>query len=220
MISKKAAAAIIDHTILKANATQDEIAVLCNEAKTYGFASVCVNPSHVPFAVSALKDSNVSVCTVIGFPLGATSTESKAFETEVAVKMGATEVDMVINVGALKSGNTELVKSDICSVVQAAKRIDPNTIVKVIIETSLLTDTEIVEVCQILLHTGADFVKTSTGFSSGGATVEDIQLMKSVVKNEMKIKASGGIKTYGDLCNMVDAGADRVGASSSVAIVS
>ena len=220
MISKKAAAAIIDHTILKASATQEEIAVLCDEAKTFGFASVCVNPSHVPFAAAMLNGSDVSVCTVIGFPLGATSTDSKAYETEVAVKMGATEVDMVINVGALKSGDTTLVKADVCAVVQAAKKIEPNTVVKVIIETALLTDIEIEKICNILLHTGADFVKTSTGFSTRGATIADIKLLKSVVKNEMKIKASGGIKTYEDLCSMVEAGADRVGTSNGVAIVS
>jgi deoxyribose-phosphate aldolase len=210
-------AGLIDHTALKPDTTKEQIIVLCNEAIEYEFASVCVNPCYVKLCSELLKDSRIKVCTVIGFPLGATTTASKVAEAEEAVKNGATEVDMVINVGALKSGDFDFVRSDIEAVVQAVKG---KALVKVILETCLLTEDEKIRSCNICKEAGADFVKTSTGFSTGGATVEDIKLMRSIVKPNLGVKASGGIRDYKTAKAMVDAGASRIGASASIAIVS
>lgn len=205
----------IDHTLLKANATRDEIIKLCEEARANTFASVCVNPANVELAAQLLRGCPVKVCTVIGFPLGATSSFVKAMETRDAVANGATEIDMVINVGALKSKDYELVKNDIARVVEAA---NGNT-VKVILETSLLNDEEKVKACELSKLAGADFVKTSTGFSTGGATLEDVCLMRQVVGPNMGVKASGGIRDTETAQRMIQMGATRIGASASVAIV-
>ena len=207
---------MIDHTLLKPDATQDQVAQLCYEAKKHAFASVCVNPSYVKLCADLLKDTDVLVCTVIGFPLGATSTESKAFEAQKAVRDGATEVDMVINVGGLKSRDYELVEQDIAAVARAVHA--GGAILKVIIEAALLTDEEKVAACQLAKVAGADFVKTSTGFGPGGATAEDVALMRRVVGSGMGVKASGGIRTYADAKKMIAAGASRIGASASVKI--
>ena len=205
----------IDHTLLKPDASQEQIETLIEEAKKYDFASVCVNPTWVNFAAQALKATDVKVCTVIGFPLGANTPELKAFETSDAIQNGANEVDMVINIGALKSRNFDLVERDIRTVVEAAK----GTLVKVIIETCLLTDDEKVKACQIAQKAGADFVKTSTGFSTGGATVADVDLMRKTVGPDMGVKASGGARSYEDALAFIKAGATRIGASSGVAIM-
>ncbi len=209
-------AAMIDHTLLKPDATKDQVVKLCEEAKQYEFASVCVNPANVGLAASLLKGTPVKVCTVIGFPLGATTPTAKAVETCDAIANGATEVDMVINVGALKSGDYDLVKRDIEAVVEAARG---KALVKVILETALLTDEEKVKACLLARMAGADFVKTSTGFGPGGATVEDIRLMRKVVGADMGVKASGGIRNLESARKMIEAGASRIGASASVAIV-
>ncbi|WP_167628709.1 deoxyribose-phosphate aldolase [Listeria valentina] len=209
-------AKMIDHTALKPETTKEQIEKLTEEAKTYQFASVCVNPTWVKFASSQLADSGVDTCTVIGFPLGANTSSVKAFETKDAILNGATEVDMVINIGALKEGNDAFVEEDIKAVVEAAD----GTLVKVIIETCLLTDEEKVRACKLAVKAGADFVKTSTGFSSGGATVHDIKLMRETVGPDIGVKASGGIRTKEDVLKMIDAGATRIGASAGVAIVS
>ncbi|MDF1508305.1 deoxyribose-phosphate aldolase [Robertmurraya sp. DFI.2.37] len=209
-------ASYIDHTLLKADAKEGQIEKLCLEAKEYGFASVCVNPAWVRYASALLDDTDVKVCTVIGFPLGATTSETKAFETKNTIENGATEVDMVINIGALKSGDTDLVEADIRAVVEAAKG---KALTKVIIETSLLTEEEKVTACELSVKAGADFVKTSTGFSTGGATIEDIRLMRKVVGPDIGVKASGGVRSAEDAKNMIDAGATRIGASSGIAIV-
>ncbi len=209
-------ASYIDHTLLKANATEAQIRRLCGEAKEYQFASVCVNTCYVPLAAELLKGSGVKTCCVVGFPLGAMSTEAKAYEAADAVKNGAEEVDMVINVGAVKFGNWDYVAKDIEAVVKASH---DKALVKVIIETCLLTDEEKVMACTAAKEAGADFVKTSTGFSTGGATVEDIRLMRETVGAEMGVKASGGIRTYEDAAAMIEAGATRIGASSGIAIV-
>lgn len=206
----------IDHTLLKADATKDAIVELCNEAKTYSFASVCVNPTWVHTAAQLLEGTSVEVCTVIGFPLGASTSEVKAFETKNAIENGATEIDMVINIGELKSGNEESVKEDIQAVVEAA---GDQAIVKVIIETSLLTDNEKRTACELAVVAGADFVKTSTGFSTGGATAEDVKLMRAVVGPEKGVKASGGVRSFEDMESMIQAGATRIGASSGVQIM-
>lgn len=205
----------IDHTLLKPDASQEQIETLIEEAKKYDFASVCVNPTWVNFAAQALKATDVKVCTVIGFPLGANTPELKAFETSDAIQNGANEVDMVINIGALKSRNFDLVERDIRAVVEAAK----GTLVKVIIETCLLTDDEKVKACQIAQKAGADFVKTSTGFSTGGATVADVALMRKTIGPDMGVKASGGARSYEDALAFIKAGATRIGASSGVAIM-
>lgn len=205
----------IDHTLLKPDASQEQIKTLIEEAKKYDFASVCVNPTWVNFAAQALKATDVKVCTVIGFPLGANTPELKAFETSDAIQNGANEIDMVINIGALKSRNFDLVERDIRAVVEAAK----GTLVKVIIETCLLTDDEKVKACQIAQKAGADFVKTSTGFSTGGATVADVALMRKTVGPDMGVKASGGARSYEDALAFIKAGATRIGASSGVAIM-
>ena len=207
---------MIDHTILKADATKEEVQALCKEAKEYNFASVCINPSHISLAKKELQGTEVKVCTVIGFPLGANATEVKKFETKVAIEDGATEVDMVINVGKLKEKDYDYVLKDIEAVVEAAKG---KAIVKVIIETSLLNDEEKKIACLLSKKAGADFVKTSTGFSTGGATEEDIRLMRETVGEEMGVKASGGVRTYDDAIKMINAGATRIGASASINIV-
>ena len=209
-------AGMIDHTLLKADATKEQIEKLCLEAREYQFASVCVNPVWVKEAVQALNGSSVKVCTVIGFPLGATTSETKVFEAKNAIENGATEVDMVINIGALKNDDLVTVEEDIHAVVHAAKG---NAITKVIIETCLLTEKQKVSACQLAVKAGAQFVKTSTGFSNGGATVEDVALMRSIVGPEIGVKASGGIRSLDDMKKMIEAGASRVGASASVQIM-
>jgi deoxyribose-phosphate aldolase len=210
-------AKMIDHTLLKPDATQEQIAQLCFEARKHGFASVCINPTWVELCSKLLEGSSVKVCTVIGFPLGATSPEVKAFETQVALDHGATEIDMVINVGALKARDLELVARDIRGVVTIAHA--GKVIVKVIIEAILLTDEEKTIACLLAKEAGADFVKTSTGFASGGATVHDVALMRRVVGPEMGVKAAGGVRTYEDAENMIKAGATRIGASAGVKII-
>jgi deoxyribose-phosphate aldolase len=210
-------ARMIDHTLLRPDATQKEIEKLCTEAKQYRFASVCINPSNVKLCAGLLRDTDVKVCTVIGFPLGATSSAAKAFETDRAIKDGAREVDMVINVGMLKSGEYNYVEEDILSVVSAAHSF--GVLTKVIIETGLLTDEEKVKACMLAKHAGADFVKTSTGFVKGGATVGDIALMRKVVGPELGVKASGGVRSQEDALALIASGADRIGASASVKIV-
>ncbi len=208
-------AKMIDHTLLKADATKEQIIKLCEEARKYSFASCCINPAHVKLAAECLKGSPVKTCTVIGFPLGATTSMIKAMETRDAIADGADEIDMVINVGALKAGDYDLVRRDIESVVNAAR----GKIVKVIIEAALLTNEEKVVACQLAKQAGADFVKTSTGFGPGGATVDDIALMRQTVGKYMGVKASGGIRDYEQASAMVKAGATRIGASASVGIV-
>ena len=216
-LTDKQIARMIDHTLLKPDATPQEINKLCKEAITYEFASVCINPCYVVMCRELLKGSNVKVCTVIGFPLGATTTETKRAEAEQALKNGAEEVDMVINVGMLKQGKYEYIFNDINQVVLAAKR--NKAICKVIIETALLTDEEKIKACLIAKEAKADFVKTSTGFSKGGATAGDVALMKYVVGSSIGVKASGGIRTTEDAKAMIASGADRIGASASVKIV-
>lgn len=208
---------MIDHTLLKPDATQDQVAQLCYEARKCDFASVCVNPSHVKLCAELLKETQVRVCTVVGFPLGATSTETKVFEAQKAIRDGATEVDMVINVGALKSRDYELVQRDIASVARACHA--GGAILKVIIEAVLLSDEEKVAACQLVKVSGGDFVKTSTGFGPGGATAEDVALMRRVVGPSLGVKASGGIRTFADAQKMIAAGASRIGASASVKII-
>lgn len=208
-------AGMIDHTILKPEATEAEIMELCKEAVKHNFASVCVNPSMVAKAATILEGTPIKVCTVIGFPLGATTTEVKAFETEDTIKKGATEVDMVINIGKLKERDLVYVKNDIQAVVNAAKG---KALTKVIIETCLLTDEEKVIACQLSKEAGADFVKTSTGFSKGGATAHDIKLMRETVGPDMGVKASGGVRSREDALTMIENGATRIGASASIAI--
>jgi deoxyribose-phosphate aldolase len=210
-------AGLIDHTLLRPEATRDDIRKLCREAHKYNFASVCINPYWVPLAAAELSGSPVKVCTVIGFPLGATSTESKAAETEAALRVGAQEIDMVQNVGALRSGDHDAVKTDISAVVEVAHRA--GAIVKVILETALLDDNQKVMACMLAKMAKADFVKTSTGFGPSGATAHDVELMRMTVGPEMGVKASGGIRTLDDLRKMAEAGATRIGASASVKIV-
>ena len=205
----------IDHTLLKADATKEQITKLCNEAKQHDFASVCVNTCYVPLCKELLKDSDVKVCCVVGFPLGAMDSASKAFEAKTAVSNGAGEVDMVINIGALKDKDYDYVTKDIEAVVNASKP----SIVKVIIETCLLTDEEKVEACKCAMKANAEFVKTSTGFSTSGATVQDVALMRKTVGTVCKVKAAGGIRTYEDAIKMIDAGADRLGCSAGIKIV-
>lgn len=212
-----AVARLIDHTILKPEATRDEVRKVCAEALKYGFASVCVNGYWVPLVAEELRGSEVKVCSVVGFPLGATSTASKVAETLGAIKDGAREIDMVINVGALRSGDKAAVEADIKAVVAASHA--HGAIVKVILETALLDDDEKTLACRLSKNAGADFVKTSTGFSKAGATVADVALMRRAVGPSMGVKASGGVRTLADLRAMVAAGATRVGASASVAIV-
>lgn len=207
----------IDHTILKPEATAEDVRKLCREAKEYGFASVCVNACYAKLVSTELKGSDVKTCVVVGFPLGAMTKAAKAFETTEAIENGANEIDMVINVGALKTKDYGLLKEDIEAVVNAAKG---KAIVKVIIETCLLNDEEKVKACEISKEAGADFVKTSTGFSTGGATKEDIALMRKTVGENLGVKASGGIRDYNTAMEMINAGASRIGASASIAIIS
>lgn len=203
---------LIDHTTLKPDTTQEVVVKLCDEAMEYDFASVCVNPTWVKFCAEALKGSDVKVCTVIGFPLGANTSAVKAFETTDALNNGADEIDMVINIGALKDLDYKLVYEDIKAVVEAAK----GHTVKVIIETCLLTDEEIIKVCELAKEAKATFVKTSTGFSTGGATPKDVALMKKTVGDDLEVKASGGVRNYQDMIAVVEAGATRIGTSAGV----
>lgn len=205
----------IDHTALKADTTKEVIEKLCQEAKEYDFASVCVNPTWVSFCADYLKGTDVKVCTVIGFPLGANTSKVKAFEAKDAIENGADEVDMVINIGALKDGQHELVYNDIKAVVDASG----NHCVKVIIETCLLTDEEKEIVCELAKKAKATFVKTSTGFSTGGATPHDVALMKKVVGDDCEVKASGGVRNYADMMAVIDAGATRIGTSAGVQLM-
>lgn len=206
----------VDHTLLKPDATREQIKVLCEEAATYNFASVCVNPFWVSYAAELLSEASAKVCTVIGFPLGANTTATKVFETKNAIENGAEEIDMVINIGALKNKEYEVVQEDIAEVVEASH---PKAIVKVIIETCLLTDEEIVKACELSVAANADFVKTSTGFSTGGATPEDVKLMKETVKDNAFVKASGGVRSKEDAHIMIEMGADRLGTSSGILLV-
>lgn len=206
----------IDHTLLKPEATKEQIETLCQEAKEHHFMSVCVNPTWVKTSAELLADSETKVCTVIGFPLGATTSESKAYEAADAIEKGATEVDMVINIGALKSSLYDIVENDIKAVVTAAKG---KALVKVIIETSLLEKDEKLKACELAKKAGADFVKTSTGFSTGGATLEDIKLMRAAVGPDMGVKASGGVRTHEDALDFIEAGATRIGTSNGIALL-
>lgn len=205
----------IDHTLLKPEATKEQITKLCQEARQYDFASVCVNTCYVPLAKQLLAGSDVKVCCVVGFPLGAMDTVSKAFEAKTAVESGAQEVDMVINIGALKDKDYDYVTKDIAAVVEASKP----AIVKVIIEACLLTDEEKVEACKCSMNAKAEFVKTSTGFSTHGATPEDVALMKKTVGNVCKVKAAGGVRSYDDAMKMIEAGADRLGCSAGIKVM-
>ncbi len=215
--SNRGIAGMIDHTLLKPEATADQIAQLCFEARKYGFASVCVNPTHAKLCAQLLKGSEVKVCVVVGFPLGANPPEVKAFEAQQAIDDGASEIDMVINIGALKARDYEAVTRDVRAVVRAAHA--KNAIVKVIIEAALLTDEEKVAACLISKEVGADFVKTSTGFGPGGATAADVALMRKAVGPGMGVKAAGGIRNLTDAQQMIAAGATRIGASAGVKIV-
>jgi deoxyribose-phosphate aldolase len=213
----QAIASLIDHTLLKPEASRDEIRKLCQEAAHFSFASVCINPWNVPLAAEMLRGTNVKVCTVVGFPLGATLPHVKIYEAEEAIKLGAQEIDMVINIGALKSGQDDVVESDIRGVVDASHR--GGAICKVILETALLTQEEKTRASAAGKRAGADFVKTSTGFSTAGATAEDVALMRAVVGPKIGVKAAGGVRSFADLKKMVRAGATRIGASASVKIM-
>jgi deoxyribose-phosphate aldolase len=217
VLTSDAVAGLIDHTLLKPEASREEIRKLCEEAARFGFASVCVNPCNVAVAAELLRGTKVKVCTVVGFPLGATLPQVKIYEAEEAIKLGAREIDMVINIGALKSGQDDVVESDIRGVVEASHR--GGAITKVILETALLTLEEKVRATVASKKAGADFVKTSTGFSTAGATAEDVALMRAVVGPETGVKAAGGVRTFEDLRKMVHAGATRIGASASVKIM-
>ena len=212
---KQNIANMIDHTVLKAFSSKEDVIKVCKEAKEYGFFSVCINPTHIELAKKELEGSKVKVCTVIGFPLGANTSEVKAFETKDAIAKGAHEVDMVINIGALKDKDYDLVYNDIKAVVDAANK---EALVKVIIETCYLTDEEKKIVCELSVKAGADYVKTSTGFGTGGSTPEDIKLMRDVVGPNIGVKASGGVRTTEDALKVIDAGASRIGASASISI--
>lgn len=206
---------LIDHTVLKADTPKETVKRIFDEAIEYDFASVCINPCHVKYASDYLKDSDVKVCTVIGFPLGATTSATKAFETSDAIANGADEIDMVMNIGAMKDKDYDYVCKDIKAVVEAAK----GKTVKVILETCLLTKEEIIEACKLCQKAGADFVKTSTGFSTRGATIEDVEIMKATVGDSMKVKAAGGVRTYDDMVKIVEAGADRIGTSAGCSLM-
>lgn len=218
-MKKEQLAKYIDHTVLKPDASRDAVEKLCEEARENNFAAVCVNPVHVRLCSRLLAQSGVEVCTVIGFPLGANLTRIKAQEASLAVADGATEVDMVINIGAMKDGDYAFVENDIHEVVQATAKAGSDAIVKVIIETSLLNDDEKQKACELSKKAGAHYVKTSTGFSGGGATVADIALMRKTVGPEMGVKASGGVKNYQQAIELIEAGATRIGASAGIAIV-
>jgi len=215
MLKTEEIAKYIDHTLLASNATEDKVIQLCSEAKEHLFASVCVNSCWTSLCAQQLKDSDVSVCTVVGFPLGAMKSESKAFEAAQAVADGADEIDMVINVGFLKQGRLDAVEKDIAMVKEACE----GKLLKVIIETCLLSDEEKETACRLAMNAKADFVKTSTGFSTGGATVKDVALMRSVVKDALGVKASGGVRSYETAVAMISSGATRLGTSSGIAIV-
>jgi len=217
-ISRKELAKIIDFTNVKAIATRSEIETLCKEAVQYGFRCAVVNPVYVKFAVKLLKNSNVKVCSTVGFPFGISLSEIKALEAVKAVEDGAEELDMVINLSALKSADYEFVKQDIAAVLDV-KRLSKEIIVKVIIETAYLTRDEKIIACNLVKEAGADFVKTSTGFFGGGATVEDVRLMRQTVGRNMGVKAAGGIRTYADAAAMIEAGANRIGTSTAIAII-
>lgn len=206
---------MIDHTVLKADTPLETVKRICDEAMEYGFASVCINPCHVAYCADYLKDSNVNVCTVIGFPLGANTSAVKAFETKDAIANGADEIDMVMNIGALKGKNYDLVRDDVKAVVEAAN----GTLVKVILETCLLTEDEIKKACELCVEAKADYVKTSTGFSTRGATIEDVRIMKEAVHGKAKVKAAGGVRTPEDMVKIVAAGADRIGTSAGCSLV-
>jgi len=218
MLTKEQLARLIDHTLLKPSATKDDIRRLCEEAKTYGFWSVCINPFYVKLTADILRNSDVRICSVVGFPFGASTTKIKTFEAEKAVDDGADEIDMVMNIGALKSQDYEFVKADIRSVVEHVKA-GKDKIVKVIIETGLLSEDEKVLACRLVRDSGADFVKTSTGFNAPGATANDVKLMRDTVGPNFGLKASGGIRTYQDAVNLIEAGANRIGTSSGIAII-
>ena len=206
---------MIDHTVLKADTPLETVKKICDEAMEYGFASVCINPCHVAYCADYLKDSDVNVCTVIGFPLGANTSAVKAFETKDAIANGADEIDMVMNIGALKDKNYDLVREDVKAVVEAAN----GTLVKVILETCLLTEDEIKKACELCVEAKADYVKTSTGFSTRGATIEDVRIMKEAVHGKAKVKAAGGVRTPEDMVKIVAAGADRIGTSAGCSLV-
>ena len=206
---------MIDHTVLKADTPLETVKRICDEAMEYGFASVCINPCHVAYCADYLKDSDVNVCTVIGFPLGANTSAVKAFETKDAIANGADEIDMVMNIGALKDKNYDLVRDDVKAVVEAAN----GTLVKVILETCLLTEDEIKKACELCVEAKADYVKTSTGFSTRGATIEDVRIMKEAVHGKAKVKAAGGGRTPEDMVKIVAAGADRIGTSAGCSLV-
>lgn len=206
---------MIDHTVLKADTPLETVKRICDEAMEYGFASVCINPCHVAYCADYLKDSDVNVCTVIGFPLGANTSAVKAFETKDAIANGADEIDMVMNIGALKDKNYDLIRNDVKAVVEAAN----GTLVKVILETCLLTEDEIKKACELCVEAKADYVKTSTGFSTRGATIEDVQIMKAAVQGKAKVKAAGGVRTHEDMVKIVEAGADRIGTSAGCSLV-
>ena len=206
---------MIDHTVLKADTPLETVKRICDEATEYGFASVCINPCHVAYCADYLKDSDVNVCTVIGFPLGANTSAVKAFETKDAIANGADEIDMVMNIGALKDKNYDLVRDDVKAVVEAAN----GTLVKVILETCLLTEDEIKKACELCVEAKADYVKTSTGFSTRGATIEDVRIMKEAVHGKAKVKAAGGVRTPEDMVKIVAAGADRIGTSAGCSLV-
>ena len=206
---------MIDHTVLKADTPLETVKRICDEAMEYGFASVCINPCHVAYCADYLKDSDVNVCTVIGFPLGANTSAVKSFETKDAIANGADEIDMVMNIGALKDKNYDLVRDDVKAVVEAAN----GTLVKVILETCLLTEDEIKKACELCVEAKADYVKTSTGFSTRGATIEDVRIMKEAVHGKAKVKAAGGVRTPEDMVKIVAAGADRIGTSAGCSLV-
>ena len=206
---------MIDHTVLKADTPLETVKRICDEAMEYGFASVCINPCHVAYCADYLKDCDVNVCTVIGFPLGANTSAVKAFETKDAIANGADEIDMVMNIGALKDKNYDLVRDDVKAVVEAAN----GTLVKVILETCLLTEDEIKKACELCVEAKADYVKTSTGFSTRGATIEDVRIMKEAVHGKAKVKAAGGVRTPEDMVKIVAAGADRIGTSAGCSLV-
>ena len=206
---------MIDHTVLKADTPLETVKRICDEAMEYGFASVCINPCHVAYCADYLKDSDVNVCTVIGFPLGANTSAVKAFETKDAIANGADEIDMVMNIGALKDKNYDLVRDDVKAVVEDAN----GTLVKVILETCLLTEDEIKKACELCVEAKADYVKTSTGFSTRGATIEDVRIMKEAVHGKAKVKAAGGVRTPEDMVKIVAAGADRIGTSAGCSLV-
>jgi len=219
MITREKMASLIDQTLLKPDATKDDIRRLCQESMNYGFWSVCVNPTYISLAASILRDTEVKICSVVGFPLGANTPEVKAFEAEKALIDGANEIDMVINLGALKSGDYELVKRDIRYIVEQGIRFQRDIIVKVIIETGLLSDNEKALACQIVKESGANFVKTSTGINTRGATVQDVKFIRKIVGPDFGVKASGGIRTYGEAIKLIEAGANRIGTSSGISII-